>query len=104
MKGSALTELRRSHAAGVHDSAPVRSAVKKKAIFQDMEDSGMSFMDEDYDTDLYDDFREPSLEEIEPSDEELAEIENEDYVPVDLDDEDYPHESDRELDPDALYA
>jgi hypothetical protein len=99
-KGRMLTELRQSHAAGIHDSVPARSAVKKQAILQDMEDSDMSEFDGDYvdEGDFFDDFDE------EPSDEDLDEIENEDHVPADFDPEDYPHESQVEqLDPCGLY-
>lgn len=101
MKGQGLTELRRSHAAGIHDTAPTRSAVKKQAILQDMEDSGMSEFDQDYISDDFDDFDE------EPSDDELAAIEeeekHEDYRSVDLDEEAYPHEAETQMDPYGVY-
>lgn len=55
-KGRMLTELRQSHAAGVHDSVPTRSQVNRQAISDELEDD-MAFIypeDDFYDDDIFD--------------------------------------------------
>ena len=70
-RGRYLAELRRSGAAGIHDTQPTRAAVRQAAIKEEL---GMSILDQDHVGDW-----------IEPTIEDLDEIENEeDYVPSDL--------------------
>lgn len=72
-RGRYLSELRRSNAAGIHNSKPTRTVLKKSAIKEELD---MSILDQDY------------LDAIEPTDEELRaiELDEEEYVPDDEDD------------------
>lgn len=62
-RGQVLTELRRSHAAGIHDHVPTRSVLNRKAINMSMLDMDYPVVD-GYSTD----------EDREPTDAELDDI------------------------------
>ena len=66
-RGSNLSDLRRSHAAGIHDSTRTRTELRKEAIRMS-EDNG-------YDDD--EEYVPSSLDEEEPTPEDLAAIEAE---------------------------
>lgn len=55
MKGRLLTELRQSHAAGIHDSAPTRSQIKRQAISDELEDEMFVYPEDDFYDDDFDD-------------------------------------------------
>lgn len=86
-KGTFLTQLRQSNAAGIHDHRRTRSEINRDAIEESLLEGGDVTIDADW-------------PDREPTEEELDEIDAEDYDPQgdpfdNYDDEDeYPYDRD----------